>query len=82
MPGETLQRDLAEVLEFWNEHERLGLSPLDIARYLTASLVALTDALRAVPSGEPAPAPHTEAGAVEQPASVGAQYPLSSEEEP
>lgn len=50
MAGDSLHRDLAEVLEFYNEPERLGLSAADLARYLIAQLAALTDALRALPT--------------------------------
>lgn len=76
MPAESPVKTLAEWVEYWGEHERVGLPPIAIARYLIRSLEALTDALRALPSTS-----NAEAGADGEPESVGAQslFPSSSE---
>jgi hypothetical protein len=58
MPGENLHRDLAEVLTYYGEDERTSVPAPDLARYLVASLAALTHVLRALPEpphGEPVP---------------------------
>jgi hypothetical protein len=47
--GDSMVKDFAECVEFYGEHERLGIPPIAIARYLIANLAALTDALRALP---------------------------------
>jgi hypothetical protein len=49
MPGESLHKDLAEVLTYYGEDERTSVPAPDLARYLVASLAAMTNVLRALP---------------------------------
>lgn len=47
MPGDSLQRDLAEVLNFYSEDTRADTPDFVLAKYLIACLAAFVEANRA-----------------------------------
>lgn len=47
MPGDSLQKDLAEVLNFYSEDARANTPDFILAKYLIACLAAFAEAQRA-----------------------------------